>query len=116
MKIWRLWVQSRLGAIFYFAPLCQCWQRIIEKLEYLISPSPNNLLKINLLCKPYKDIDKSLITGAMESDSKDSLVTVTLTMLDFCHLNVEKSFYHWQVSIFTSIDLNFFPLTLQLFK
>ena len=26
MKIWRLWVQSRLGAIFYFAPLCQCWQ------------------------------------------------------------------------------------------
>ena len=35
MKIWRLWVQSWLGAIFYFAPFCQCWQdsaRIWQKI------------------------------------------------------------------------------------
>ena len=33
MKTWMLWVQSRLRAIFYFAPLCQSWQDLEENSE-----------------------------------------------------------------------------------
>ena len=31
--IWRLWVQSRVGTIFYFALLLQCWQDLAGNFE-----------------------------------------------------------------------------------